>query len=113
VRTITMLSGGFILTSLLWATALARLIDGRFRSAAVTFVVAGTLAMFGVIHSPLPSERVMLPGRAVAEREALGRFEAPWLQTPCHWAGADVGIAMVVVAVGRLGHPPAPDDPHA
>jgi AGZA family xanthine/uracil permease-like MFS transporter len=110
--TITMLAGGFILTSLLWATALARLIDGRFRSSAIAFLIAGVLALFGVIHSPLPEERVMLPGQAIARMKELGRYEASRLQTPFHWAAAYSGIAVVLLAVGRLGKPPGPGDHH-
>ncbi|QDV33602.1 permease [Tautonia plasticadhaerens] len=108
--TITMLAGGFILTSLLWATALARLIDGRFRSASITFLIAGVLALFGVIHSPLPEERVMLPGRAIDAMKGLGRYEASRLQTPYHWAAGYSGIALVLLAVGRFGTPPGPGD---
>ncbi|RUL88438.1 SulP family inorganic anion transporter [Tautonia sociabilis] len=110
LETVTMLAGGFILTSLLWATALARLIDGRFRSSAMTFLLAGALALFGVIHSPLPSERLMLPTTAVAQMKTEGRFGASRLQTPFHWAISYAGMAGILLAIGRFGRPPGPED---
>ena len=55
------LSGGFIITSLIWASSLAQIIDRRFNSAAIYFVVAAVLVMFGVIHSPLDGEKMFLP----------------------------------------------------
>ena len=59
----TILSGGFIVTSLLWGSTLAHLIDGRVRPAVVCArSVAGACALFGVIHSPLPSGPIVLAG---------------------------------------------------
>jgi AGZA family xanthine/uracil permease-like MFS transporter len=55
------LANGFIVTSLIWASALAALIDRRLRLAAIWFLLAGGLALFGVIHSPLPGGRLFLP----------------------------------------------------
>jgi len=108
--TVKMLAGGFILTSLLWATALARLIDGRAVSACATLLVAGALALFGVIHSPLPSDRVMPPNRAVAEMKKTERYEAGRFQTPYHWAAGYAAMGVVVLAAGRWGRPPMPEE---
>ena len=55
------LSGGFIITSLIWASSLAQIIDRRFNFAAIYFVVAAVLVMFGVIHSPLDGEKMFSP----------------------------------------------------
>ena len=66
----TMLSGGFIVTSLLWGTALAHLIDGRIRPTAAALLLAGVFSWFGVIHSPLPSGAIMSPGAVIAELES-------------------------------------------
>ncbi len=62
------LDGGFIITSLLWASALAALIDKQLRRAAILFAVCGILTLFGVIHSPLPRSEmfVIWPGEVVA-----------------------------------------------
>lgn len=55
------LAAGFIITSLLWASALADIIDRRFSRAAVYLAVAALLTAFGVIHSPLPGDRMFVP----------------------------------------------------
>ena len=51
----------FIVTSLLWATALAHMIDGRVRPLVATLLLAAVFSWFGVIHSPLPSGPIMSP----------------------------------------------------
>ncbi|GAA5508747.1 permease [Novipirellula caenicola] len=61
LQTLSMLSNGFIVTSLLWAWCLAALIDRKLRTAAAVLVVAGVLTMFGIIHSPLSGNRLFLP----------------------------------------------------
>ena len=61
VNTIRVLSNGFIVTSLLWASALAAMIDQRLRVAAGYFAIAAVCAMFGIIHSPLPGSPMFLP----------------------------------------------------
>jgi len=61
IHQITVLSGGFILTSLLWASATAKIIDRRFSVAAIYFAVGGVLTLFGVMHSPLPGDRMFWP----------------------------------------------------
>ncbi len=58
---LSVLAGGFIVTSLLWASATAKIIDRRFFSAATYFALGGMLVMFGVIHSPLDGDRMFLP----------------------------------------------------
>lgn len=114
VQTLAMLSSGFIMTSLLWATALAKLIDGRARAAAGTFTVAAVLALFGVIHSPLPSSPILPPGLAIAQlKQDPGRFEASDRQTPYHWAAAYLAAAAVALALGRWGQPPLPETSEA
>jgi len=59
--TLGMLSSGFILTSLLWAWALAMIIDRNLVKASLVFIVASILTLFGLIHSPLPGSQVFLP----------------------------------------------------
>ncbi len=109
LQTITILSGGFLLTSLIWGTSLAWMIDGRMRAAASAFALAGVLALFGVIHSPLPSGPILAPWSALRELKAQGRAAATADQTPYHWAGAYLAVAAVLAAIGRFGRPPAAD----
>lgn len=103
VQTVTVLSGGFIVTSLLWGTALAKLIDGKMRAAAGTFAFAAILSLFGIIHSPLPSGPITTPNRAMAMAEKEGRGEVVKSQTPYHWAAAYMCVAIVVVVIGATG----------
>ncbi len=60
-QTIHMLASGFIVTSLIWASTLAALIDRRLRRAALWLALAALCSLFGVIHSPLPSEALVVP----------------------------------------------------
>ncbi|CAN5822949.1 permease [soil metagenome] len=103
VQLILTLSGGFLLTSLLWATALARLIDGRTRTSAATFALAGGFSLFGIIHSPLPSSPILLPWTAITRLKDQGRFAETALQTPYHWAAAYLAAAFVILLIGSFG----------
>jgi AGZA family xanthine/uracil permease-like MFS transporter len=107
VQTITVLSGGFIITSLLWGSILTFLIDGRIRPAVVGLVLAGACALFGIIHSPLDTGPIVLPNVAIAELERQGRYQATKLQTPYHWATAYWVSAGLLLALGRWGRGPA------
>ena len=74
VQTVLILSNGFIVTSLLWATMLAHLIDGKVRSAVMCLVIGGSLALFGVIHSPLPSSPIVIPSEAIRLPQNAGQI---------------------------------------
>ena len=60
LKLLGMLSSGFIITSLLWAWALAKIVDHRLPEAAGVMSVAGLLTAFGVIHSPLPGNQLFV-----------------------------------------------------
>ncbi|WP_197442818.1 permease [Lignipirellula cremea] len=59
--TLVQLQNGFIVTSLLWATLLAAMIDQRLKRAACFLAICGVCCLFGVIHSPLLSGAMFLP----------------------------------------------------
>jgi|688.fasta_scaffold03597_11 AGZA family xanthine/uracil permease-like MFS transporter len=59
--TLRQLSGGFIVTSLVWAGMVAALVDRRLLQAAGWCLAAAGLALCGVIHSPFPDGRMFLP----------------------------------------------------
>jgi len=61
LKTMTMLSSSFIITSLLWAWALAAAIDRRMVTAANVFLLSSAMTLFGVIHSPLPGNQLFVP----------------------------------------------------
>lgn len=109
VQTVVILSGGFIVTSLLWGATLAHLIDGKARAAVLFLAIAGGLSLFGIIHSPLPSSPIVSPAEAGRLLEAEGRAEATEGQTPWHWAAAYGGAAVVVAGLGLFGRKPTED----
>lgn len=112
VQTVTVLAGGggFIVTSLLWATMLAEMIDGRLRKAAGVLLLGGLLALFGVIHSPLPSSPIVLPNEAITRLRVEGREAAARDQTPYHWAAAYALMAATLAALSVLGRPPETEE---
>jgi AGZA family xanthine/uracil permease-like MFS transporter len=61
IRTIGMLSSGFILTSLLWAWSLAMAIDRRLVVSAKVMLLAAIMTLFGIIHSPLAGNQLFVP----------------------------------------------------
>jgi AGZA family xanthine/uracil permease-like MFS transporter len=110
VQTVTCLAGGggFIITSLLWGTLLARLIDGEIRTAAAVLFLGAVAALFGVIHSPLPSSPIQSPGRTVAQLREQQRHAAASSQSPYHWAGAYTAMGLTLLAIAACSRPPAP-----
>ncbi|WP_435016670.1 permease [Tundrisphaera sp. TA3] len=113
IQTVTMMAGGFIVTSLIWGSALAMLIDGRMRAAAIYLAVAGGFAWFGVIHSGLPEGPIVAPAEAMARLKEQGRLGASAHQTPYHWAAAYWASAAALLVVAALGrHAGREDDPN-
>ena len=106
IQTVTVLSGGFIVTSLIWGTALAHLIDAKLRPAIATLLLAAFFSWFGVIHSPLPSGAILSPDRIVAQLREEGKFGATRYQTPYHWSAAYSLLAVALIALARYGVPP-------
>jgi len=60
-QAVTLMANGFIITSLIWAATLSRIIDQRFASAAAFFAGGGVFCLFGIIHSPFPDGRLFFP----------------------------------------------------
>jgi AGZA family xanthine/uracil permease-like MFS transporter len=78
-----LLANGFILTAMLWGGGVAFLIDRRMKAAATTFVVCALLAMFGIIHSVLPTAGAYLPWSVAST-------------VPYHWAGAYLLVGLLL-----------------
>ena len=97
-QTVSCLSHGFIVTSLLWGAALAAMIDGRFRRAAVFMLLAAACSLVGVMHSPLPSQPIDFPWNVVTAIDE--QAPAAKYQTPYHWA---VGYALAAALLFLLG----------
>jgi AGZA family xanthine/uracil permease-like MFS transporter len=83
-----LLGNGFILTAVVWGSALAAMLDRRFVGSAVAFAVASIATLFGVMHSPLPSGAVFWAW-------------APPSLAPLRFAGA-YGILAVLCGVAAL-----------
>ena len=96
LQTIHMISAGFIVTSLIWASALAALIDRRLKLAALWFGVAALCSLFGIIHSPLPSEALVVPWNLPPLSDAAAG------QTPWHLAGAYLLTAATLLGWSQL-----------
>ena len=60
-QTLTVLANGFILSAVVWSTALAAIIDRRFAAAGVVFTVASAAVLVGLIHSPLTGGALFWP----------------------------------------------------
>ncbi len=95
------LSAGFIVTSLLWASALATLIDRRLVAAACVFGVAAVFSLFGVIHSPYPDGSMLLPWRDLQLPEAMATLSPPRI------ALAYAAVAAILLAWSRVTPPSA------
>jgi adenine/guanine/hypoxanthine permease len=97
MTTAKLLANGFLISSLLWSSALAMAIDRRLKAAAVFFAFGGLLTMFGVIHSPLDSNAVFLPF-------AIGDFGGSWVLAPEYRSSMwNLTIAYFVTAGVLLG----------
>jgi len=58
---IVILGNGFIITSMLWISTVAAMIDGRLLRASGCLLVAALLTLFGLIHSVDPRGGIYLP----------------------------------------------------
>jgi len=93
------LASGFIVTSLLWASSLAAILDRQMYRAALFLVIAAVCSLVGVIHSPLSPEAIAWPRDVVAH---MSHQPALLCQSPYHWAGGYLLAAVVLVALGAM-----------
>ena len=87
-----LLAHGFILTAMLWGGFLAFLIDRRIAAAAITLGAAALLALFGFIHSVLPTGSIYLPWQTGSS-------------LPYQWASAYAALAVVLLVFSRVQPP--------
>jgi AGZA family xanthine/uracil permease-like MFS transporter len=66
-QTLLVLGNGFILTAVLWGSALAAILDRRFATAGLVFTVASAATLFGLVHSPLASGALFWPWSVPSE----------------------------------------------
>jgi AGZA family xanthine/uracil permease-like MFS transporter len=86
---IFMLGNGFIITAMLWAAALAALVDARPVRAAGVLVLAALLTLFGVIHSVHPVGGLYVPWSLAGQQRG-------WM---LQFAGAYAVLAVLLLAL--------------
>jgi adenine/guanine/hypoxanthine permease len=96
VQSLRCLANGFVVTSLLWASALAAMLDGRLLRAAGCLPSAAACSFFGVIHSPLQPAAIAWPWHvfSLMPSEAAIRCQSPY-----HWAAAYVLAGAVLTCL--------------
>ena len=92
------LASGFILTSLLWASALAAVLDRQMFRAAAYLAVAAVCSLVGIIHSPLTPAVIGWPWNVYAAM--LPRTPQILCQSPYHWTSGYVLAAAAVMLIG-------------
>ena len=88
IATIRALGNGFIITSLLWASALAAMIDRKLRVAAICMAVAAVLSLFGIMHSPFPGAAMFF----------VWDLDAAVRETPLSYAAGYLLIALMMIS---------------
>lgn len=105
IQALRCLANGFIVTSLLWASALAAMIDARLIRSAGYLLVAAILTLFGIIHSPLSPAAIAWPWDVWAR---LPSDPAIRCQSPYHWTAAYILAALLLVVL-HFTHKSRPD----
>jgi len=85
-HTLLLLGNGFILTAVVWGTAVAAMLDGRFVGSAIAFAVASVATLFGLMHSPVASGAVFWPWAAPGPEPLRLAGAYGVLAVLCGWA---------------------------
>lgn len=93
IQSLRCLSNGFIVTSLLWASALAAMIDGKLLRSAGYFGICAMCSLFGIIHSPLRPGIIALPHWVFSQ---MPQDAAIRCQSPYHWTFAYILAALLL-----------------
>ena len=96
------LASGFIVTSLLWASALAAILDRKLYRAALFFLITALCSLVGVIHSPLTPAVIGWPWDVYATMVRESPAPAMLCQSPYHWAGGYALAAVVLIVIGAV-----------
>jgi AGZA family xanthine/uracil permease-like MFS transporter len=86
-----LLAHGFILTAMLWGSALAFLVDRRISATLVVLGTCSLLSLFGFIHSVLPTGGIYVPWSATVQGSPV----------PFHWAGAYALLGLLLLGLSR------------
>jgi adenine/guanine/hypoxanthine permease len=102
VQSLRCLANGFVVTSLLWASMLAALLDGKPLRASACLGIAAVCSLFGIIHSPSQPAVIAWPQQVF---DSLPHDAAIRCQSPYHWAAA-YALAAVLLIVLHLFQKP-------
>jgi AGZA family xanthine/uracil permease-like MFS transporter len=105
LQTIRMLSGGFIITSLLWSSALANIIDRRLLPAAGFLLAAAACSLVGIIHSPYQGSPLALPWRLPQPLPTEAEAQSPWILAASYAAMALLLAAWHIGLTARGARP--------
>ncbi len=97
LATTSLLASGFIVTSILWASALAMAIDRRLLAAAGFYLIAAVCTLFGLMHSPLPNSPILFPWQIGFLPDALV-LPREHLPTVMSWA-CGYGLIAILMAM--------------
>lgn len=92
-RALQMLGNGFILTAVLWGSALVFIVEWRPAALAVVFVLCNLATLVGLIHSPLPTGAMFWPWSADAPLGAAAPLVGAY----------GILAALALLAAGRTG----------
>ncbi|GAA4431887.1 permease [Bremerella cremea] len=104
MQTLRTLSGGFVLTGMLWAAILAYIIDRRLMMAAAFAGACAIFSLFGLIHSPFPSGKLVL-GWDVPDMPVSAAG-----QGPLYMMGAYLCMAVVLMVCAALAKESSPPE---
>jgi AGZA family xanthine/uracil permease-like MFS transporter len=101
---VRILANGFIVTSLMWASLLAKIIDRRLQTAAGIAAIMALFTLFGITHSPLPGAPMFVPWPYLlpgAEQLATWQLGPDSIRTPLEYAAGYLIVAVMLYAWGR------------
>jgi AGZA family xanthine/uracil permease-like MFS transporter len=104
VGTLRILANGFIVTSLLWSSGLAALIDRKLFWGAAFFLVAALCTTFGIIHSPAPGSPLFVPwetGEITDKMQLfLGFYPSPFFQAVIPYVAGYLAVGVMLLLWG-------------
>ena len=92
---LSVLAGGFVLTSLIWASTTASIIDRRFSTAAVYLAVGGVFTLVGLMHSPFFGDKMFWPWQLFDSSVTLDQRTIV-----LEFVGAYVVMALLIYGLG-------------
>jgi AGZA family xanthine/uracil permease-like MFS transporter len=100
LQTMRMLAGGFVITSLIWSSGLAAIIDRRLAVASAFMAAGAVFSLFGVMHSPLAGSPLALPWALPQELPRAAAGQGPW-----HLAAGYAAMAGLLLVWHRVLRP--------